>query len=146
MTTPTNDVLQGARDFIRQRDDYRAKLRDELKQTLARAEEIRSLLKEFGETPNADRPDMSGASSRATGPQAGSQITIPDLVIQVLSEAPKGMKAGELVRAVVNLRDGLKPGTVYPTIYRMRDAERLIAKGEKPDTVYYVRGGIPLGD
>ena len=137
MSDAEKDVLESARDWIRQRDDYKALLLTELAEARKRVDEIEATLAELGsprasESTEASVPSRGRPSKTRRGPSfVASKATLGDVVLNVLESHPEGLRAGQIVKAVVALRPDAKPTTVYPTIYRMRDSDRIRHHGKK---------------
>lgn len=139
--TPAN-VLQDARDWLRQRDSYKEQLLAELKTAREHVAEIESLLAELTGATSTPR-ELNGHAVQKTMRQVEHGIdartaTIPELIVDVLTRhGSSGMKGGEIVKLVTAMRQGIKGATVYPALYRMRDDGRLRTEGDT-DATYFL--------
>jgi|GEM_PF-5103786 hypothetical protein len=142
----TPDIVQNARDFIRQRDSHRESLRAELKTARERVAEIEGLLAELGDAaartaPAPQAKTWQRARSAETGPIPGAKkMPIPVLISAIVATHPEGMGVRDIVKAVIEAKEGTRkqpaPQTVYATVYRMRDSGRLGHTGETPNVLY----------
>lgn len=141
----TPDIVQSARDFIRQRDSHRESLRAELKTARERVREIEGLLAELGDAaigpPSVKAPMRSRDGHVETGPIPGAKkMPIPVLISAIVATHPEGMGVRDIVKAVIEAKEGTRkqpaPQTVYATVYRMRNSGRLGHTGETPNVVY----------
>lgn len=127
--------LEAALEFLRQRDTYRNRLLAELQALEARAEKIKSVLRELGpvDQPQDKTLVLKGANGLRQRHAALREATIPEVICHILGQFDSGMTVGEIVTGVLALRGDVNRTVVYPAIYRMADPEdgRLVQKGDR---------------
>jgi hypothetical protein len=135
-----NDQLEGssleaALEFLRQRDTYRNRLLAELQALEARAEKIKSVLRELGpvDQPAEKTLMLKGQNGLRHKPPGLKDATIPEVICHILGQFDSGMTVGEIVTGVMALRGDVNRTVVYPAIYRMADPDdgRLVQKGDR---------------
>jgi hypothetical protein len=131
------DVVQEARDWIRQRDDYKKRLLVELEQAKMRVSEIETTLVDLGAVSKpavaAAIPVVDEAVRRAAHAAilASGKVSLSDLAIDVVTRHPDGISSGQIVKAIQAVRPNAKPGVLYPAVYRARDQGRLVEHKKK---------------
>ena len=144
------DILEVTANFLRQRDGYVTALRAELDLALARVAAITGRLAELvperstrSAKPADPEPREQGSEAKLNGSAAYSapsaDATINDLIVYVLAQFKRRMKAGEIVKAVVQLRSDAKPTTIFPAIYRLAEKGTIRQTGSREErTAMYV--------
>ena len=123
-------TIEDVRGFLRQRNSYMQKLKDELTQSEARTSEIRQLLTELGGIqPSNENGHQPAVRTEAHG------ASVPELITSLLRANTK-MSIGSLVKAIKGIRPDVKPSTIYPAVYRMSSTGRVKSEGTRNRRVY----------
>jgi len=142
--SPPKTALDGARDWLRQRDSYRAQLVAELNEARARVAEIESVLAEIGAPPaepigapvvrpappvfhHAVRPKYPPKKVVQRAGQAMVRRRLPILVAAF--DAKKATVAQVIARVVSENPDGMTAGEVLRGVLELKP-------GTKTSTVY----------
>jgi hypothetical protein len=133
MNDQLESSLEAALQFLQQRDTYRNKLLAELQALEARAEKIKSVLRELGPVDQPHDKTLVLKGLRHKPNNGLKDATIPEVICHILAQFDDGMTVGEIVNGVMALRSDVNRTVVYPAVYRMADPQdgRLLQKGER---------------
>src|SRR5665213_2783961 len=106
MSDENKSVLHEVREFLRQRDDYKARLLEDLETAKAVVVEIEAALVELGATPEKERSGTAhGVTKKSSQTRQGElpgigKGTLPDLAVSIVAKNPGGLGPGEIIEAI----------------------------------------------